>query len=560
MTETERTTSGTVSHAGPWIVVAAVVVFVVCAHWMAVRACPVPVYGYDGAEYIEHSHRMDAVREVGAVPLWLLPVTMPRLLRNTDGPYPPLLYLGGAFWGALFGHGIPAAVHLNLLFLAILAAAVACATRDLPTMFGRPRGSAWSAALASSTILLTPAIFGSARRYYYDLPMVAWTMVVFAALCRSPVSLLAVAVGTVASAAALMTKWNAGFVLVPLWLIAAVVAVRDPEKGRRWRTLRQLAAGAVVVVVLCSPTLLNARGVRGVLALPAEALGFDTTELRAERESSLDNSLVQAAGHGDGGLGMQPMAELAFYTEGLVQSALGPMLAVSLLVIALVGFRGWRALPIVAVVGLPTAVLLGSSSAPVQDERFILPCVPLLFVCCWSMWDLGRPKKLRGALAAAAVLAGLTQLAAWDHHLPLDPPWTGRASVALRGWSRPNDTPCSPHAGYQALAEAACEAYRRDGSVIVSYAACRNMGVWYSLNRACTEDGYGCFPGDEAVGRGLAALDDGDPRLPLSVIVAVDRAPDGWPDPAERVWIPQDEVHPRTALGLYRFEASAGSP
>jgi len=560
MVEAEYAIPDTAHSAGPWIVTAIVVAFVVGSHVLAVRHCALPVYGYEGAEYIEHRLRMDAVQEFEATPLALQPISVPRLFQTADGPYPLLLHICAALWGSAFGHGIPSVLHLNVLFLLALAVAVAIATRNLPTMLGRERGSPWSASLAASTILLAPTFFGSARRYYYDLPMAMWTTIVFAAFCRFPLSPMAVAVGTIASAAALMTKWNAGFSLVPVWLVAAVVTLRDPLPRRRWRTLRQLAAAGVAVVVLCSPVLFNSSLVRAVLAAPAEVLQLDSNWLEGERESSFDNSLVQARGYGDGSRGMPPVEALSFQARGLVECALGPMLAFALLVIAALGWKDWRTQLAVAVLCLPTVLLLSSPAIKVQDERFVLPCVPLLVAGCWLLWDRGRPRALRAATAVVVLLTGLIQLAAWDGHLSLGPRWTGRASTANRGWSRFGDTLCSPYAAYQSVAHGACEASWNGGSVLVARTACQHMGIAWMLEEACPEGGYRCIPDDEAANRVTTAVLEHSRRHPLSILVTTDRSSDEWPIPSERLWIAEDEKNPETTLGMYAFAASIASP
>ena len=195
MAEARYASSGHAGNAGPWIVVAIIAVIVVGSHVLAVHRCTLPVYGYGGAEYIEHETRAQVAAKLDEIPLPLIPLSLPRLLQSTDAAYPAGLHVSAALWSSLFGGGIPSAIHLNLLFLLVLAVGVASATRNLPTVVGRDPGSGWASALAAATLLLTPTFFGSARRYYYDLPMAAWTTLAFAALCRFPLSPVASQVG-----------------------------------------------------------------------------------------------------------------------------------------------------------------------------------------------------------------------------------------------------------------------------------------------------------------------------------------------------------------------------
>ncbi len=560
MAEARYASSGHAGSAGPWIVVAIIAVIVVGSHVLAVHRCTLPVYGYGGAEYIEHETRAQVAAKMAEIPLPLVPLSLPGLFQSTDAAYPSGLPICAAVWGAIFGGGILSAVHLNLLFLVLLALGVASATRNLPTVVGRDPSSWWASALAAASLLLTPTFFGSARRYYYDLPMAAWITLAFAALCRFPLSPMAIAVGTVASALALLTKWNAGFSLAPLWLLAAIVTARDPMARRRWRTIRHLAAGAVMVVVLCSPVLVNSTMVRSVLVPAVEGVGLEAGWLKAPQASSFDISFGQSHAPTPGGRGLDASAVLSrvqFYGARLVKSVLGPLVAVALLAVVAVGWRAWREPILAAALCAPTLLVLASPAVTILDERFIQPCIPMLLAGCWIMWDSSRWRTPPAIAAGVLVLAGVVQLAAWDGHLPLGPAWTGQSSEANRGWSRLADTECSPHDSYESLAAAACESSWNGGGVLVARTACHHMGIRWMLDKACPEVGYRCLPDEEAAERAAAAASEPGRRHPASIVVPVDLAQAGWPAPIHEIWMPEDSQNPETLMGLYLFEPTA---
>ena len=540
----------------PWIPLTIVAACVLLSHVSAVQRCALPIYGFDGAEYIEHGTRGHVLTELQALPVVLRPVALPRLLRAADSAYPPLLHVVAAYWGSIFGDGVRAAVHLNLVFLVMLATAVAVGTRHLANVVGPRPASWWAASLAACTVLLSPAVFGAARRYYYDLPMTAWIAVAFAALCRTPSSTPALFVASAATTGALLTKWTAGFALVPLWLLAGILALREPSAPRRKRSLVRLAIAALAVAILCLPVLLNSAMFR---TSPGDgADGLDPALATATQASSFDIALGQTGslpGTEPGGAA-QPTAigqRLGFYGAGLVAAVLGPLVALALLAVISVGLPGWRPLLLALALCVPTLLMLVSPLVTITDERFILPIVPLMVAGSFAMWDRCPYRSPRLGVAGLLLVAGLVQLASWDGRLPLGPAWTGRSSLGCRGWSRLSDTLCSPERAYEELGVRACASAWSGGEVIVAETACQHMGIAWMLDRACPEVGYRTVPAEVAADRLTQSHLDSSGVGPLSIVVSPNIAEPTWPEPHLQVWLPEDCNSPEDQLGLYLF-------
>ena len=87
----------------PWLLLVLVATTVVTAHFLAMARCPLPVYGTNGAEYLEHEVRDNCVRLVDNEPTAVLLLMFTRHLTDLDEGYPPLLHLTAVLWARLAG-------------------------------------------------------------------------------------------------------------------------------------------------------------------------------------------------------------------------------------------------------------------------------------------------------------------------------------------------------------------------------------------------------------------------------------------------------------------------
>jgi len=520
----------------PWLLLVLVATTVVTAHFLAMARCPLPVYGTNGAEYLEHEVRDNCVRLVDNEPTAVLLLKFTRHLTDLDEGYPPLLHLTAVLWARLAGDGIPAAVHLNLVFLVLLAAASAAAARNLTTLTAGPEsGEArqWIAVLAAVTVLLLPAVFGTARRYYYDLPMTAWCALAFAGLLGVRRSTWWLPAAVLGSGAALLTKWTAGFYLAPMWIMAAVVALRRPP---RLNGLLRLAVAGVLVLVLCWPCLRSSSTVRGALGPIPEALSSIWSVPRVSHGNSFDSTLRTSSdikpvdlGSFDGWRDLARRVE--FYAAGLARSSVGPLMALALLGCAVVGRRGWPALALVAGLGLPPILWL-ALRVDVVDERFLLPTLPLVAAGIAAAWGRATASPARTAALALVVVAGALQLLHVGGGLPLGPHIGPRPSVQDRGWSLVRGERCAPFDELHQVARSACGVQEDGGRMALSGSPARHFGLGWLLMRHCDQDLAWVVPDDQVLALPRMAQDTA-PRPRTAWML--DHHPPGWPEPAQRV-------------------------
>ena len=553
MSSVPRTLPPSLIRAAPALLVVVVVALVVASHVSAVHRCLVPAHGFLGAEYIEHAQRDALTERLVAYPLPLRIVRLPLFLAEADDTYPALLHVLAALWGSVLGSGIATTLHLNLVYLLALAAVVALATKRFAALLGPAPGGGWSCALAASTAILVPAVFGASRRYYYDFPMAVWVALALLALSYAPWSALAAFLAGLATAGALLTKWTAGFYLLPLWVFATVLAVRECSRQRRLAPLRNIVAAGLFVVVLCSPVLLRSWTLQTAAPGLFRVIGMEVGPTTVRQTNSFDCALGQAVvpegevaipAPAPAGIGQR----IAFYADGIPQAVLGPMLTAALLGICLVGWRGRRTLAVTAGICAPAMVVFVSPLIEPLDERFVLPLVPLALIGAFAAWEQCPSRVLRIASGAVVVAAGLIQIASWDGRIGLGPGWTGRSSWEERGWNRLDRTACSPFDEYVALAEHACGAGDRD--LVISERVLEHVAIRWLLVRRCgsLEES---IHSERQVTSTLLGLATTPPARPLAVIGSQE-APDVMAlRPARVVGLSRSELVGSASAYLY---------
>ena len=532
------------------------------SHFSAVGQCLVPAYGCHGAEYIEHIPRDVLTSRFESFPLFLRILRLPLSIAEADHTYPPLLHVIAALWGSFVGNGIGAVLHLNLLYLLVLGLATGIATRRFSDLLGHGPASVWSSVLAGSTVVLLPAVFGASRRYYYDLPMAAWVTLAFMALCYTPVSVAAALLAAAATAAALLTKWTAGFYLVPLWLFAAVLALRESTWRLRLLAARNIAGAALMVVVLCSPVLVQSATLHHMVPSFFRSIGLEKLPTDIFPTNSFDCAIHQAVvpTESDQGVPSPPPSlglGVLFYGRGIPRSVVGPLLSLALLVVMIVGLRGWKVLLVASAVCLPAMALFISPIIEPLDERFCLPIVPIAVVGVFAAWDRNQIRPLRIASGGLVVTVGLLQLAAWDGRLALGPKLTGRPSWEERGWSRLDRATCSPDEEYAAFARDACGP--EDSRLVVSKESVIHVGIGWLLERECGPIHDAVHPEPDAMEILSEYLAAPDHARPLSLISSRNLESTLGLRPIRSVWLAKTAPPDPEMLFLYRVGGDLAS-
>jgi len=529
----------------PLIVTALIAGVVLASHLASVHQCDLPQFGDTGAEYIEHQARQDALERVSGVG-WLSQILLlPHHLSQLDGEYPALHHLLAACWGSLFGKGVAASVHLNLVFLAMLAVATAVVAHRIATVW-TPEGTGrqpWTVALALVSLLACPAIFATARRYYYDLPMAAWCTVALAAVLLIPRSRGAGAVAAIAAACALMTKWTAGFYVVSVWGLGLAQLLWPTWKGERARPALQLLLAGGLALMLCLPAILQSAAGTSAVSSAAEMVGVQW-EAGEKIHGSLDHVVAQGARSDRLGLGSAEgrrefVSRLRFYSVGLFRSSVGPLLVLALVVCAGAGRRGWRALAVSAAMAVIPLLLL-VAWVGIRDERFLVPMLPWFAAALGAAWSTCRTQAVRVGTLVAVALVAVLQVTAVDGRLPLPDAFIPRSPTEQRGWNRAGEIPCSPHEEIETFARAACGPAQRGGMVWIEGPVAVHHGLQLYLDRQCPRG---------AVLRGATVpatpRDAVEPGTPLSVITARD-LPDPWPTAHRDI-----ELNMRGAVRVY---------
>jgi hypothetical protein len=338
---------------------------------------PMQVYGDGGAQYIEHSARLEIQEALGRHQGSLM--FSLRLADDTLVSHPPGLHL--ATLAAVLGRvdSAEASLWTAPLWLLLLALALAWVARQLSDNSGR------AASAAFIGTLLLPAAHGAATRVHYDLPMTAllWGCVatlIWAVRSRPVVGGLATGLLFIL---ATQIKWTAApfavFMLCGAWLSA--LRPKSPASMRRAQVAAFVSAavggGLILAYLSTKPTSFAA----GSLAL----------------EGTL------AAGQS------LPWYLLSLVTS--VYSPIGSLLLAPLLFLWATSDRRAAALISCTVVG-HLAFLVPFVTRP--DERFLLTLAPALILAAALAWSNLNP-QLRRRLAATILV--LLAVVALEFHL-----------------------------------------------------------------------------------------------------------------------------------------------
>jgi len=424
-----------------WAALGAVVgVIVLVALRLAVDG--VQPYGTDGAQYIEHTARLETLRlwqEHGDVGLWA------RLVA-TDGSFPAGLHLATLPLAAVFGHSATAMSATGIVWLLMLLGAVAACGAVLV-----PEHRALGAAAAAAGTALIPAIHGSAGRYYYDLPMIAllWCVVAVLWTGRDRRPLIAGLVAGVLGFAACVVKWAA----MPYGLV--LVAAMFLGRGERTDRQRHLLRGVAVGLAIAIPAWLVVRYLGDVVGTSSFGHQAHITVPEAEGTEVERGAMDVLFATLPARLKAMGLGDVLFHPLRAVFSVFSPLLFAAAVGLAARGLRHRPSalLPLVLVVlGHLSFVTL---FLPVLDDRFLLPTVPAVVLAATVGWvSLAEERRRRVGLA----VLGVGALVAVDLHFapptfatypvellsarPGNSPWTrarglgAASSVELRGWAR----------------------------------------------------------------------------------------------------------------------------
>ncbi len=417
-------------------------------HLRVTAACPVPRYG-GGAEYIEHLHRIEAWAT------WTRGDGLGEVLRRLDAlEYPPLLYLTQLPADVLLGPNVLTSLRLQLGWVALLVAATVVAARALG--LGRA-----TAAWAGTLMLLAPAAWGSARLFYYDLPMAAWLAAAFAGWV-APRRGWGLPVAVAALAAAVLTRWEAVLYVVPL----AGAAVACAASGRR-RAAAAWIAGSAAAAAL--PVVVYTR-------FYERSAGQRWGQLRTVNDGEAGDVVAAIGGRA---------ADALSYPIGLVEHSWGLVLTAAF-VVALLPLRerepkrvtrersrdaeggaseGWapgrrpqrererkreRVFGLAAGWALASAIALLVAVSPIAEVRFVHPVLPVVALATAA--GLARRRLARVPVLPVVAALAAAQLVLFDATAAAPPlgavpsPPTGQV-----GWARPADGRCTDAAAVRDL-------------------------------------------------------------------------------------------------------------
>lgn len=394
-----------------------------------VARTPFAPYGDFGAAHLEHE-----VRLATAVTWAETQGSLWEKLVAVDGQYPPLLHVLTMPLSSVFGYEVADIAWTGLLWLALLAVAVAATARSIS-------GSWVPASAAASLVFLWPVAPAVASRYYYDLPLTAvlWTAAAVAvmgwdgaspldrslsgakrALAQLAVALpFAVLVGLLA-AAACGVKWTA-LAFAPI-LVGAAFFTPVHRDRLRWRLpVRLLALGVATAV----GSLVLWQVATHLGRMSSLATTFNDMWPGVGNSLYTDDGVFMPlgarallSGDGPGGSFLKP--GLIFYPLTLLTAVLSPLFAAALAP-ALIHWVRYdrRGAPFVAVaVGGQYLFLAVIISA--LDERFLLTLAPGILLAAALGWS-SLPARPRRWTAAAVVASAL--FVSVDVHYGNDLPW-----------------------------------------------------------------------------------------------------------------------------------------
>ena len=414
--------------------------------WRAVLH-PVDTYGDSGAGYIEHLERVRVLSRLTTAGGSIFD-----RLRAADGLYPPGLHLLSAPASFLGAHHPEAVTPLGILWLLLLAGAVATCARTLHKRALMP---------AFVATLLVPAFHAVAPRYYYDLPMTALVWTAAAALASSDKNTVPKAIlAALAFSLACFVKWSAIPLGASILVAGALLAARHDR--RRALQASSLAVGLttlIVVPTLLASTSFGAMGGATFQPPPGVALPTWTAAL---------NSIRPGLGHALGSMAVQARldgpARAWFYFSRLGSTVLAPALVPSTLTLVAIWARtrapGALAL---AVAALPVVAFI-LLAVPPLDERFLLTVLPVIpLVAGVALSESTRLTRILAPVTAALAVAvaadfhlggpfnGAETPATTGHATPLR--WGLSTSIDRRGWARSDHLPDHRSAFRAALLE-----------------------------------------------------------------------------------------------------------
>ncbi len=370
--------------------------------WGRLSRSGIQHYGLDGAPWIEHEARLrllETWRDRGQYDLV-------GLIGEADGYFPPVLHVVTTPLVAMFGHTDLAAAYTGVLWLLLLAAAVAVVGHRLT-------GDRAVASAAAVGTLLVPALHAFSARYYYDVPMTAalWVVVAAALLTWDRRPLLGGLLVGLLWVGADLVKWTS--LVFGAFMVAGTWTTRTVD-GRRLgrRTVALGITGAVSVVLLAG--YLRATGPEGSLRVMLDQMWGDLGE------RSLGGAGVTLAGAVESVKGFVeqegwrfgtalPEGKWRFYPGGMVTSVLSPLLTLAVLpLLALWALRSRRG------AGLFAVTILGQwlfvmGWVPVIDERFLItlaPCVVLAAAMGWSTLEAPRRRIVGAVIVVLALWVG----------------------------------------------------------------------------------------------------------------------------------------------------------
>ncbi len=432
-----------------WLATASVLL---ACHFRSVHRLPLARYGFNGAEIIEHVQRYRAIEATSGSSWWERLWYLGSDLRHLDGVYPALLHLLAAAWAELVGRDISSSIHINLLFLLLLSGATAGLAWEIgenSPLFRR--GGWWGGIL----VLLFPAVYGTALRYYYDLPMTAWVALALLAWLKAPVSLPWAVVAGLATGAALLTKWVAALHLLPCLPLALLMLRRKKKAGgSRWTVPGRIFVASALALLPILPLLTSSqawrvmwhKGESASFGLGAMTGSFDETFLMSARIASG----VPVPGAMDTGLG----EALSFYGDGLFWSSCGPLFTMAMLFCLVLKLPSRLSL-LLTLMGFGLPALLIIAFVPIRDERFLLPLLPgVAVLLSSSLASLSgwRVKAASGALLGTGILQLLSVQGIFLPSFPLSP----RGSWELRGFNTFAEEKPSPAPDLARFAAHAC--------------------------------------------------------------------------------------------------------
>lgn len=430
----------------PVHVVGAVVATVVAVEHVihGVRRSPAAYGGDFATEYLEHLRRIEYLALLRDLPPGEGTVQAWRALDRVE--FPPLLVLLQHPIDLLLGAHPGVAVAMNLGWLALLAFGTVLLARGLNLKDVAP----WAGIL----VLLMPGVWGPARTYYYDLPMLALLVLGTAACvaCVQRPHIGCAVLGTLAFAGAELMKWEA-----VLYIAAALPAVLLVGALSREAAPRRLLGGLSVVALLGGAAGLVWAYVRrhphAFEARFGQVVSLNQGQGLEGGAATIGTGVVQRLMHAD-------IESWGFYPQWMTASSLGLVFVLLLAVATVRIHRMPRSVALGApIAGVGTLVAVVGVS-DIQEVRFLHPVLPWIAVYLAAGLGSLRGRRAEVGLCLAVVL-GITQILAADYvresdDSPLrtgvvDVPWPAQLLLGAgvsplpaspgnqNGWRRPVD-------------------------------------------------------------------------------------------------------------------------